>query len=480
MRVPATLSRASLGALPPALLLLALAGCGFRPYAPKPLDPPTTAQEISSRTLDATGLKDYLRERGVAVDSWPRADWTLAELTWVALYHSSELDLARSQLAVARAGQVTAAQRPNPAIQLGGQHHSDTTPPKQSPWTVGLIVDLPIVTGGKREAQIARAQALSEGALLDLAAAAWQVRVRVQARYLDCYAATEESHLADAEVALKREEAALVDRRVERGYASAADALGARTRLAEARLAQARAAARLEEVRAGLAQALGVSVSSMRSQSLSFADLKAQPRLDGFADLRTVALQNRLDIRRGLADYAAAEASVQLEIARQYPDLVVRPSYIWDQSDRIWALGSILFLPLMNRNEGPILEAEARRSLEADRFFALQARTLGTLEARHAAYSVTQGELAAADALTRDATNRAARAERRFEAGDADRLERTRVRLEVLAAERTALASRVRGLQSYALLEEAVQVPLDGTAAPAADPVAPRLARGIP
>ena len=169
-------------------LLSTAAGCGFRTYEPKPLDPTRTATELTSRSLEAPGLRDYLRQRGIAVDPWPRSDWTLTELTWVALYHTPELDIARSQLAVARAGEVTAAQRPNPAIQLGGQHHSQTTAEKSSPWTVSLILDLPIVTGGKREAQIARAEALSEGALLDLAAVAWQVRNRVQARYIDCHA----------------------------------------------------------------------------------------------------------------------------------------------------------------------------------------------------------------------------------------------------------------------------------------------------
>jgi cobalt-zinc-cadmium efflux system outer membrane protein len=479
MRVPSPLSRASVCAPAFAFLLLALAGCGFRSYAPKPVDPERTLAEIAARSLDAPGLKDYLRERGVTVDPWPRADWTLAELTWVALYHSPDLDIARSQLALARAGEVSAAQRPNPAIQLGGLHHSDTTPPKDSPWTVSLIVDLPIVTGGKREARIAHAQALSEGAMLDLAAAAWQVRVRVQARYLDFFAATEEGRLAEMELALRQEEAALLERRVARGYASANDALVAQTRAAEARLLEARAAARSEEARAALAQALGVPLDTMRSLKLSFADLSAPPPIAGPADLRAAALQNRLDIRRALADYAASEASLRLEIARQYPDLVLRPGYIWDQSDRIWALGSILLLPIANRNEGPILEAEARRSLEADRFLALQARTLGTLDTRQGALAAARVELAAADALGRDAANRATRTERRFEAGDADRLERTRVRLDVLSTRRGVLASQVRGLQAYALLEDAVQAPLDGSVAPAVDPSVSRLVRGM-
>ena len=457
-------------------LLFTAAGCGFRTYEPKPLDTGRTAAELTARSLDAEGLRDFLGQRGVAVDPWPRADWTLTGLTWVALYHAPELAVARSQLAVARAGEVTAAQRPNPAIQLGGQHHSQTTAEKSSPWTVSLILDLPIVTGGKREARIAQAEAVSEGALLELAAVAWQTRSRVQSRYIDCYGATEEARLAQAEVVLRQEELSLLERRLERGFASATDTAAARTRLAESRLIEARADARLNDAQAGLAQALGVPLDAVRRLSLSFSDLTTGPLVESDANLRGAALQNRLDIRRGLADYAVAEATLRLEIARQYPDLVLRPGYLWDQGDRIWALGSILFLPLMNRNEGPILEAEARRELEADRFLALQARAIANLEARRAGYDNIRAEIGAASTLQRDARDRATRTERRFEAGDADRLERTRVRLESVVAERAAVASRVRGLQAWAMLEDAVQAPLDGTPAPVADPVRPRFA----
>ena len=244
--------------------LFTATGCGFRTYEPKPWTPARTATELNARSLDASGLRDYLAQRGVAVDPWPRSDWTLTTLTWVALYHAPELDIARSQVAVARAGQVTAAQRPNPAVRVEGQHHSDTTPDKSSPWTVGLVVDIPIVTGGKREAQIARAEAVSEGALLDLAAAAWQTRSRVQSRYVDCHAAAEEARLAHAEVVLRQEELSLLDRRLDRGYASATETAAARTRLAESRLAAARADARLQDAQAGLAQALGVPLDAVR------------------------------------------------------------------------------------------------------------------------------------------------------------------------------------------------------------------------
>lgn len=457
-------------------LLFTAAGCGFRTYEPKPLDPARTTAELTSRSLDAPALRDYLAQRGVPVDPWPRPDWTLAELTWVALYHAPELDIARSQVAVARAGEVTAAQRPNPALRLEGQHHSDTTPDKSSPWTIGMVLDLPIITGGKREARIAQAAAVSEGALLDLAAGAWLTRSRVQGRYIDYYGATNEARLARTEVAHRQEELALLDRRLERGFASATETAAARTRLAESRLAEARASARLQDTQAGLAQALGVPLESVRGLSLSFSDLATTPSVDSAADLRSLALQNRLDIRRGLADYSVAEAALRLEIARQYPDVILRPGYIWDQGDRIWALGSVLFLPLANRNEGPILEAEARRTLEADRFVALQARTISSLEARHAGYEAAFAEIDAATAVRRDARERATRTERRFEAGDADRLERTRVRLESIAVERAALASRVRGLQAWAALEDAVQAPLDGTLAPVADPLRPWIA----
>jgi outer membrane protein TolC len=97
-------------------------------------------------------------------------------------------------------------------------------------------------------------------------------------------------------------------------------------------------------------------------------------------------LQGRSDIQSALAEYAAAEADLQLQIAKQYPDVHLSPGYQYDQGDNKWSLGVTFELPLLNQNQGPIAEARARRLESAARFTELQAKVIGEIDRASAAY----------------------------------------------------------------------------------------------
>ena len=59
-----------------------------------------------------------------------------------------------------------------------------------------------------------------------------------------------------------------------------------------------------------------------------------------------------------------------------------------------------------------------------------------------------------------------ARSERQFKAGHIDRLEWTTAQLEGMVAEQARLAAAIRVEKALAALEDALQRPLDGNAAP--------------
>src|SRR5204863_2457362 len=97
-------------------------------------------------------------------------------------------------------------------------------------------------------------------------------------------------------------------------------------------------------------------------------------------EARQQALLGRPDILAALADYAAAEASLRIEIAKQYPDIHLTPGYQFDQGEHKWSLGIAAELPVLNQNQGPIAEALARREESAARFAALQAKVLAEID----------------------------------------------------------------------------------------------------
>jgi outer membrane protein TolC len=174
------------------------------------------------------------------------------------------------------------------------------------------------------------------------------------------------------------------------------------------------------------------------------------------------ALLNRLEIRKALAVYDAAEAKLKLEIAKQYPDFSLSPGVSWDQNDVKWSLGLSLILALLNKNEGPIAEAKAARDVEAQQFNVLQTNIIGELSQALARRQGAEADIPKAQQLVVSQQARLAQTQRQFDAGYADRLELTTAQLELVSAEAAVLAARLKAQRALGALEDTVQQPLDG------------------
>src|SRR5262249_49546901 len=100
-----------------------------------------------------------------------------------------------------------------------------------------------------------------------------------------------------------------------------------------------------------------------------------------------------------LADYGASQSALQLEIARQYPDVRIGPGYEYDQGLNKWStIGVSLELPVLNRNAGPIGEADARRTEAAARFAELQATVIDEIDRALANRDASREALARSEA----------------------------------------------------------------------------------
>jgi outer membrane protein TolC len=179
--------------------------------------------------------------------------------------------------------------------------------------------------------------------------------------------------------------------------------------------------------------------------------------------VQRAALLNRLEIRKALASYDAAEAKLKLEIAKQYPDFSLSPGASWDQNDVKWSLGISLLLAILNKNEGPIAEARAARELEAQHFNALQANIIGEQSQAWARWQGATAEIPKSQQLVASQQARLAQTQRQFDTGYADRLELTTAQLELVTAEATVLAAQIKAQRALGALEDTTQQPLDGS-----------------
>jgi cobalt-zinc-cadmium efflux system outer membrane protein len=453
--------------------LLALVGAlalGCARYAPLPLAPAASAARLEARSLDDPGLRAFVAAQpGWAHVAWPPPHWDVASLTWVAFYFHPALEVARAEWRASRGEVETASARPNPTLSFVPERATGS-PPSPSLWIAAVSFDWPIETAGKRGIRTREAEQRAEALRLQLVATAWQVRGELR-RSLVAFAADRRRlvlRTGQAEAADRI--AALLERRLAAGAASRPDATQARVAAlgADADLAEARRTADASRIR--LASALGLTSRALEGFTVSLDDCSTAPATLDEAVVRRAALTGRADVREALADYEASQAALQLEVARQYPDLHLGPGYQFDQGTNKWSIGVSLELPLLNQNQGAIAAARSRREAAAARFVTLQSRVIAELDRAFADDTATRARLAAARAA-RDAEAGRLRATRRaFDAGEVDRLALRSAELEADVAELAALDAWVERETAAAALEEAVQRPLEAVATVETEP----------
>jgi outer membrane protein TolC len=442
------------------ILLCLLTGCVR--FQPQPLSPAETSAGLESRSLDNPGLKVFLEKNlNRELSTWPAAKWGFEMLTLAAFYYQPSLDVARAVWAEARAGIVTAGARPNPSVGFSPQYVFNPGP--DPAWVQTLNLDWPIETAGKRGARGAQARHLSESARLDIAATAWQVRSQLRSSLIDFASATRREALLRKQIAVQEQVVAALEQRRDAGALASSEITPARLLLQKARMDLSEAQRQQAEAHARVAEAIGVPMNALNGVEVAF-DLTALPAdLDHLtsSEVRRQALQGRADVLEALSDYAASESALQLEIAKQYPDVHLNTGYEYDQGLQKWGtLGFGVDLPLMNRNEGPIAQAEARRKQAAARFEALQAKVIADIDRSLVVYQVAARSRAGAEALLATQRKQQESVEQQLKAGAADRLDVLTSQLELATSELAVEDGQTKLHQALGALEDAVQRPL--------------------
>lgn len=437
-----------------------IAGCVH--YQPRPLAVDATLDRFEQRSLSDPGLAQAAAPARVA-PNWPPAAWDLRALTVAALYYNPDLASVRDAWAVARAGIVTAGARPNPSPASTGPGYDSTSDPSAiRPWILNLNLDFTIETAGKRGHRIAAARNLSESARFQVAAAAWQVRARVRQALLDLFSASRSLDVLTRQQAIADGNIALFERQLSAGEISTFEMAQARLQFDATRLALADARRQREDARARLATAVGVPVAALDGIRLDFGAFDAVPGDLPDRAVRRAALLNRADVLGALAGYEASQSALQLEIAQQYPDLHLGPGYQLDQDKNKWTIFAFpAVLPVFNRNQGPIGEAEARRTAAADAVIAVQAGAIGAIERAIGAYRTGLDALHVADQSLHASQAAERTAEAQFAAGAISKLDLGVIQVELASRQLARLQTLVQVQQALGDLEDAMQRPAD-------------------
>ena len=441
-------------------------GCSKEKYVAKPINSQHTTAKIFAKDPLSSEFKAHLIQQGYQESTLPFASWDLNELTASALYHHPKLDIAKAQLALANAQLETAGQKQNPILSASlarsNQANGDIRP-----WSYSLNVEIPIETADKRQIKIEEAQHLAEVARIDVADVAWQLRSQIAKDLLRYHENIARQQLLQREVGKHTEMIEMLQKRVAVGVLS-------NTELSTAKLVSQKTQFSLEaeqaknlEIMASLAADTGLTLEKFKQIPLQPLDIESKLSKqtksltpDTTKTLQERALLNRLDIRRSLEKYAAAEAKIKLEVAKQTPDISITPGFIFDFGDKIWSLGFSSLLNLLNKNQILITEATQLREIEGAQFETLQTKIIGDLTIANTRFLAAQQKLAAAKQQQAAQQAYMQKLAKQFNAGALDRFELSQAALVAQLADAQLQSSQFEVLDAANEIEDVTQHPL--------------------
>ena len=462
-RITRGLRQLTSGARPATAALLTaatLAACASAPPA-APIEPSQTLAEFSARRLDAVaGLP-------APASGWDRSQWLTA-----ALQLNPHLAEQRADVAAVAAAERTAAEHPNPSMELFAEYLK--TAAESSAWLYGVSLDFLLRRPGERAR--ARQQAALQTALAqsELSESIWEVRAALRQALLDVVSVQEEAGLLRALVADRQ---ALLDsdrKRLRLGDIARAQLLTDELELAHAQQREQQMRARGIDAAARLAAAVGVPVAAVNGVPVRWADWAAIDTLSAVAPerWRTDALIGRPQIVGALRAYDLAEINLQGEVAKRWPQLRIQPAYAWggngvrqDALDQIAsesALGVSFELPLFNQHQGAIGEAVGRRTAAGEHLKAVQAQIYEQIDRAELAWPTAQQAWAEMQKLAASTAAQQQAQQRALALGASDRGELLAAQIAATEAQLSLLETAYTAEVAFAALEDAYRRPLEG------------------
>ncbi|HLG97850.1 MAG TPA: TolC family protein [Bryobacteraceae bacterium] len=434
-----------------------LTGCVH--YRARTFSAPALEDSFRARSLVDTGLVEYLRANQAGVTNWPPSGLDVRTLALVGYYFNPELTVARARLITAEAAVRVAGIRPSPSVALEGGYNRN---PESHP-TYSILPSFTIETAGKRGLRIVQAQQQMEAARAAFLQTGWVVRSRIRGAVYSYLLAERRQKLLEAEVVVRTEVVDIYETRLAAGEAPRPELDIYRVDLNTARSSLGAALGDTAQSRVAIANAVGLPAAALEDITIQTPELDSPPALDSLpiAAVRKAGILHRADVRRALAEYAAADAAVRLEVAKQYPDVQLTPSYQFQEGFGEYILNAALQPLSLYRSRPIIQQAEAEREQAASQFQLQQTQAIGEMERAVAQYqSAFKAWRDAGSRVLIIQREREAAARRALEAGEGDRLGVATARLETITASRTELEALTRVVTALIALEDAMQQPM--------------------
>jgi cobalt-zinc-cadmium efflux system outer membrane protein len=298
---------------------------------------------------------------------------TLARALALTLVRSPQLAAFSWDIRAAEARILQAKLLPNPEISWDGEDFTragvqSATESMQNTLVLSQLIEL----GGKRSSRVREAQFDRRAAEWDYEEKRLDVLKATTLAFIDVLSGQRKVSLAEENVQLAEREIPVTQKRVEAGHASNVELIRTNTEVATARIELTEATHDLEAARVNLAAQWGVKKATCASVSGNLEQLRPIPSLESLK----AKLQANPELARWTTERQRREATLSLARAEGHPDLTVNagPRLLGaSHADMSLVAGFSIPLPLWNRNQGKIAEAEANVAKTSDERAAAEA-----------------------------------------------------------------------------------------------------------
>lgn len=318
-----------------------------------------------------------------------------------ALQDNGELKALREEKGVREAGKVRAGLYPNPVLDIEGTTGELSGSPSENSISVGISQEF--LTMGKRGKRLRVAEKELEGFDRQIDNSGRSLTEEVKSTFYDLLLAEKKVELAERSIALNSQLLEVTKQRLEAGDIPELEVNLALVEVARSEGKKVEAERELYPAKARLLAMMGLPLDEEARFS---GTLEGKPFPRGLAELKELALTKRPDIRALEAEKAKGDAEIALAQAERIPNITAGVGYQRENTaidvagseakdrDNLIGLKLSIPIPLFDRNQAGIREAQARKGSAENRYAFARLTVERQVEAAYAQLTMAEKSLA--------------------------------------------------------------------------------------
>ena len=316
------------------------------------------------------------------------------------LQNNGDLKALREEKGVREAGKIRAGLYPNPVLEMDGTTGEFSGSPSENRISVGISQEF--LTMGKRGRRLRVAEKELEGFDRQIDNSGRLLVEEVKATFYDLLLAEKKVELAERSIALNNQLLEVTKQRLEAGDIPELEVNLARVEVARSEGRKVDAERELYPAKARLLALMGLSPD----QGAGFSgSLEVKPFTRSLLELKELALAKRPDVRALQVETVKGDAEIALARAGRIPNITAGLGYQRENTaievggndvkdrDNLIGLKLSIPIPLFDRNQAGIREAQARKGSAKNRYIFARTVVEREVEAAYARLTTTEKSL---------------------------------------------------------------------------------------